>query len=131
MLICPVQSSHVGATRINDSLPTMLECLKRRSHELAVTQKYSYPSWRADLQNWWILVLDLRIFSDVSSYVFMVMPCLRNLDGPPFETVGQALDLALQTAQVHSSYGLNNLLTLTFTLLQTVEFMHKKGIAHG
>jgi len=59
---------------------------------------------------------------------YIVMPFLRPIDKPPFESVKEIIDFVDQILEVYSNRS--NLSVFSKKYIQGLVFLHEKGVAH-
>ncbi|KAI0676773.1 kinase-like domain-containing protein [Trametes maxima] len=107
----PFRPNVVDATRVSDGTLVYLKKVPSSSHELEILSYLSSEEMRHDPRNHCVPLLDvLQDHSDPST-VFMVMPFLRYIDSPQFETVDDTLECLDQ-------------------VLEGLVFIHDHGVAH-
>lgn len=95
------QSGHVmDATSQNDGRMVCIKRLTNDSPELEIATFFSQPHLRSDPRNHCVPVLDSFRDEIDQTISYMVMPFLRRMDNPPFETVGDVVDFADQVIEV-------------------------------
>ncbi|KAH9946418.1 uncharacterized protein BXZ73DRAFT_73176 [Epithele typhae] len=97
--------------RISDGKHIMFKKVKTSSSELEIATYFSSESLRKDPSNHCVPILDVIVDEENPSWCYMVMPFLRHIDKPEFDTIGSILDAVGQ-------------------LLQGLVFMHSHNIAH-
>ncbi|KAH9893444.1 kinase-like domain-containing protein [Cubamyces lactineus] len=107
----PVRIGVMDATRISDGKLVYLKEVKSTSSELKILSYLSSDELRKDPRNHTIPLLETLQHPTNPALVFMVMPFLRFIDQPPFETVEDAYDCGEQ-------------------VLEGLVFMHEHHIAH-
>ncbi|KAI0352731.1 hypothetical protein OH77DRAFT_1513089 [Trametes cingulata] len=101
----------MDARRISDNKLVLLKQVRRDSRELQITPYLSSHPLRRDPRNHSIPILDVLHDPQDDNWSYLVMPFLRYIDDPPFETVGDILECCEQ-------------------LLQGLVFLHEHGVAH-
>ncbi|OSD01823.1 hypothetical protein PYCCODRAFT_1368635 [Trametes coccinea BRFM310] len=104
-------TSSIDAVRVSDNKVVYLKKVRNTSLELELSRYFSSQDLRDDPRNHCVPLLDVIPHPTDPEVSFMVMPWLRLVDRPPFETVDNALDFGEQ-------------------LLEGLTFMHEHGIAH-
>ncbi|KAI0333806.1 hypothetical protein GY45DRAFT_1319027 [Cubamyces sp. BRFM 1775] len=107
----PVRIGVMDATRLSDSKLVYLKEVKSTSSELRILSYLSSNELRQDPRNHTIPLLETLQHPTNPALVFMVMPFLRFIDHPPFETVEDAYDCGEQ-------------------ILEGLVFMHEHHVAH-
>lgn len=72
----------------------------RGEDELEMARLFSEPQRRADPRNHCIPMLDHLVPPEAEGVGIIVLPLLRHVESPPFETVGQVLDFCEQIMDV-------------------------------
>ncbi|KAI9063420.1 hypothetical protein FKP32DRAFT_1572126 [Trametes sanguinea] len=101
----------IDAIRISDGKLVFLKKVRTNSLELKLSRYFSSEDLRDDPRNHCVHLLDVIPHPTEPEVCFMVMPWLRFVDNPPFETIGDALDFGEQ-------------------LLEGLAFMHEHNVAH-
>ncbi|KAI8984969.1 kinase-like domain-containing protein [Trametes punicea] len=101
----------MDARRISDNALVLMKRVRSDSDELAIATYLSSDPLRDDPRNHCVPILDVLRDPEDEEISFLVMPFLRQVDNPPFETVGTLLDCCEQ-------------------LLEGLVFMHEHGVAH-
>ncbi|KAM5532635.1 hypothetical protein V8D89_013679 [Ganoderma adspersum] len=101
----------IDATRLSDGKLVLLKRVAADSMEVKIASYFSSQGIREDPRNHCIPVLDVIPDKDNSNKCYLVMPFLRYVDRPPFESVQSILDCGEQ-------------------LLEGLVFMHEHGVAH-
>ncbi|KAA1472467.1 hypothetical protein DENSPDRAFT_778324 [Dentipellis sp. KUC8613] len=107
----PIRPDLVDATRISDGRLVYLKRVNTEDTEYRIAKFLSSEDLRRDPRNHSVPILD--VFTDPidKSVSYMVMPFLRLFNRPPFQFVGEILDLGEQ-------------------LLEGLVFLHENGVAH-
>ncbi|EIW62129.1 uncharacterized protein TRAVEDRAFT_70311 [Trametes versicolor FP-101664 SS1] len=105
------RSRMIDATRISDGKLVMLKAVQETSTELDICRYFSSGSLRDDPRNRCIPLLEALSHPSDPDVCIMVMPYLRNIDQPPFDTVEDILECGEQ-------------------LLDGLLFMHEHNVAH-
>ncbi|OSX58938.1 hypothetical protein POSPLADRAFT_1151938 [Postia placenta MAD-698-R-SB12] len=108
-ILLPLRPELTDATRISDGKLVYIKRVKTGDQESRIATMLSSPPLLNDPANHCVRVLDLFQDEDDAAVSYMVMPFLRLVDDPPFETVWDLLDLATQLLEVsandsHCSY---------------------------
>lgn len=92
------------AKRISDGSQVMLKIIKPSKHpyEVEIGTFFSNEPLASDPKNHCVPIYDVLTVPDMDDTTILVMPLLRLYDNPPFQTVGEALDLFNQLFEVHS-----------------------------
>ena len=90
----------MDATRISDGKLVLLKHLHTDSQELRIATHLSSPEIRKDPRNHCVPVLDSFLDRDDPDHSYIVMPFLRYVDHPPFESVETMLDCGEQLLEV-------------------------------
>ncbi|KAI5120179.1 hypothetical protein M0805_002647 [Coniferiporia weirii] len=102
-------SKTVDATRVSDGLIVYLKRVEKSSAERVIAQYLTTEGKLRDPRNHCIPILDhFELSEDIE---IMVMPLLRPLDEPPFNSVDEAIDFVRQT-------------------LEGLTFIHSQNVAH-
>ena len=105
-LTCAVQPrpSLVDATRISDGRLVYIKRVQTSSDELKIALMMSPEASQEDKRNHSVPILDH--FTDVDGeYSYMVMPFLRPIDKPPFETVENVVEFVDQILEVSENWS--------------------------
>lgn len=89
----------MDATRISDGKLVLLKRVKTSSPEIDIASFLSSKELRNDPRNHCVPVLDVIVDKD-PSLSYIVMPFLRYIDDPDFDTVGSILECADQFLEV-------------------------------
>ena len=90
----------MDATRLSDGKLVVLKQIRADSNELKIAMHFSSRTMREDPRNHCVPVLDVIPDKDDSSKCFVVMPFLRYVDFPPFESIQSMLDCGEQLLEV-------------------------------
>nr|VWO99344.1 Mannitol 1-phosphate dehydrogenase [Ganoderma boninense] len=101
----------MDATRVSDGKLVLLKRIATDSMEIKIASHFSSRELREDPRNHCIPVLDVVPDQDDPTKSYLVMPFLRYVDRPPFESVQSILDCGEQ-------------------LLEGLAFIHEHGVAH-
>nr|VWO99326.1 Ubiquitin ligase complex F-box protein GRR1, putative [Ganoderma boninense] len=101
----------MDARRISDGRLVQLKRIATQSDELNIARQLSSPEYRSDPRNHCVPILDVFPDADDPKMSYIVMPFLRYVDSPPFESVENMFDCVNQ-------------------LLEGLVFLHDHGIAH-
>ncbi|KAL1937549.1 hypothetical protein VTO73DRAFT_13044 [Trametes versicolor] len=105
------RSRMIDATRISDGKLVMLKAITATSTELNICRYFSSEPLRDNPRNRCIPLLEELLHPSDPDVCIMVMPYLRNIDQPPFDTVEDILECGEQ-------------------LLDGLLFMHEHHVAH-
>lgn len=92
----------IDATRISDSKLVMMKVVPSTSTELDINRYLSSEPLREDPRNRCIPLLDVLSHPNDPDMSIMVMPYLRGIDDPAFDTVEDILDCGEQILDVCS-----------------------------
>ncbi|KAI9063466.1 hypothetical protein FKP32DRAFT_1572015 [Trametes sanguinea] len=101
----------MDARRTSDDSLVLIKRIHSNSTELAIATYLNSRELCQDPRNHTVPVLDVLCDPEDDTVSFLVMPFLRNIDDPPFESLENVLDCCEQ-------------------LLEGLVFMHDHGIAH-
>ena len=90
----------MDATRISDGKLVLLKRVKSSSQEIVIASLLSSEELRKDPRNHCVPVLDIIVDAEDPAVSFIVMPFLRHIDDPPFDTVGSILECMEQLLEV-------------------------------
>ena len=96
----------MDATRLSDGKLVYLKEVKSASSELKILSHLSSDELRKDPRNHTIPLLETLPHPTNPALVFMVMPFLRFIDQPPFETVEDAYECGEQILEVRDFDGI-------------------------
>ena len=114
----------MDATRISDGKLVLLKQVKSSSQELVIASLLSSEESRKDPRNHCVPILDIIVDTEDPSISYMVMPFLRHVDDPPFDTVGSVLECMEQLLEVRFlSASLRQLLRLCRVLCSSTNTM--------
>ncbi|KAI0637717.1 hypothetical protein C8Q77DRAFT_1047583 [Trametes polyzona] len=105
------RSRMIDAIRVADGKMVYFKVVKADSQELEITRYLSSEPLRRDPRNHCVELLDVLPHPDDPNLCFMVLPCLRDIDSPPFESVDELMECGEQ-------------------LLEGLVFMHEHDVAH-
>lgn len=90
------------ATRISDGTQVMLKIIKPslHPHEVKIGTLFSSEPLVSDPKNHCVPIYDVLTVPDIDDRVILVMPLLRQFDDPPFQTIGETVDLFSQLLEV-------------------------------
>ncbi|KIP02951.1 hypothetical protein PHLGIDRAFT_37667 [Phlebiopsis gigantea 11061_1 CR5-6] len=106
----PLRPSLVDATRISDGRLVYIKRVGSQKDELKIALSLGLDEQREDGRNHCVPILDHFPDAD-DAFTYIVMPFLRPVDEPPFETVENVVEFVDQ-------------------LLEGLVFMHERGVAH-
>ena len=92
----------MDATRLSDGKLVLLKYLSTDSQELRIAIHLSSPEMRKDPRNHCVPVLDTFPDRDDPDHSYIVMPFLRYVDHPPFESVETMLECGEQLLEVRA-----------------------------
>jgi serine/threonine protein kinase len=121
----------MDAIRISDGTRVVLKSMSTRGHpnEIPIQQHFSSPPLASDPKNHCVPLYEVIPNPDMPERSFIVMPLLLPCDKPPFQTVGEVLDMLSQLIEVRLSLcGLRS--AFADQSDQGLDFMHKQGVAH-
>ncbi|KAJ3015694.1 hypothetical protein NUW54_g170 [Trametes sanguinea] len=101
----------MDARRISDNKLVLIKRIRRSSREIDIATYLSSAEMRKDPRNHSVPVLDVLNDPIDDTVAFLIMPFLRYIDDPPFESLENVLDCCEQ-------------------LLEGLAFMHVQGVAH-
>ena len=90
----------MDATRISDGKLVILKRINADSAELKIAMHFSSRTMREDPRNHCVPVLDVVPDKDDPNKCFVVMPFLRYVDYPPFESIQSMLNCGEQLLEV-------------------------------
>lgn len=94
------RSRMIDATRLSDGKLVMLKAIPSTSTEVDICRYFSSEPLRNDPRNRCIPLLDVLSHPDDPDVCIMVMPYLRNIDQPLFDTVEDILECGAQILDV-------------------------------
>ncbi|KAI0356687.1 hypothetical protein OH77DRAFT_1589107 [Trametes cingulata] len=101
----------IDATRVSDGKLVYLKKVPSASEELEICRYFSSGNLRQHSRNHCVPLLDVLQHPTDPDVSFIVMPFLRPIDDPAFETIEDILDCGEQ-------------------ILEGLAFMHEHGVAH-
>ncbi|CDO78153.1 hypothetical protein BN946_scf184658.g5 [Trametes cinnabarina] len=101
----------LDARQTSDNKLVLIKRIRRDSPEIDIATYLSSPEMREDPRNHSVPVLDVICDPLDDTVSFLIMPFLKEIDNPPFESIENVLDCCEQ-------------------LLEGLVFMHEKGVAH-
>ncbi|KAI0722005.1 hypothetical protein C8T65DRAFT_724342 [Cerioporus squamosus] len=87
----PAQTHLMNARRISDGKLVLIKKVARKSREVHIATLLSCEELRRDARNHCVPVLDVLDGPEDHAVSFLVMPFLRNIDDPEFDTIGSIL----------------------------------------
>ncbi|KAI0751222.1 hypothetical protein C8Q80DRAFT_559546 [Daedaleopsis nitida] len=107
-----VRRAHVmDARRISDNKLVLIKKVAANSQELQIGTYFSSIDLRQDPRNHCVPILDVLTDVEDTTVVYIVMPFLRHIASPDFDTVG-------------------SILTCVQQLLEGLVFLHEHNVAH-
>ena len=103
MLVQPIQPLRphlLDAQRLCDEKLVLMKKVKSDSQEVRIATYLSSADLREDPDNHCVPILDVLRDPYDASLSFLVMPFLRYIDQPRFDTVGSILDCVQQLLEV-------------------------------
>ncbi|KAI0356686.1 hypothetical protein OH77DRAFT_225771 [Trametes cingulata] len=94
----------IDATRVSDGKLVCLKKVRSTSQELEICRYFSSEELRRDPRNHCIPLLDVLPHPTDPDISFMMMPYLRSIDDPPFETVEDAMECGEQILEHHVAH---------------------------
>ncbi|TFK39427.1 kinase-like domain-containing protein [Crucibulum laeve] len=103
----------LDAIRISDGVQVMLKRIElaKSPKEVEIGRMFSSPPLVSDPRNHCAGTWDVLKIPDKNDEFIIVMPLLQEFENPPFETVGEVVDLCRQ-------------------LFEGLQFMHSNNVAH-
>ena len=93
----------IDATRASDGKLVYLKAISKTSQELELCRFFSSDELRQDPRNHCVPLLDVVAHPTDPDTCFVVMPFLRKIDNPAFDTVEQVMDCGEQLLEVRNS----------------------------
>lgn len=93
----------IDATRASDGKLVYLKAISKTSQELELCRFFSSEELRRDPRNHCVPLLDVVAHPTDLDTCFIVMPFLRKIDNPAFNTVEQVMDCGEQLLEVRNS----------------------------
>ena len=90
----------IDARRISDGKAVFIKKIASGCPEEALARHLSSPNLRTDPRNHSVPILDLIPAPNGEPMTYLVMPLLRYIDKPPFETVEEVLECGEQLLEV-------------------------------
>lgn len=90
----------MDAIRLVDGKQVFIKKVPSTSSKLRIATYLSSPELRKDARNHCVPILEVLTDPEDSSISFLVMPLLRYIDQPEFDTVGCILDFVEQLLEV-------------------------------
>ena len=97
----------MDATRASDGQLVLLKQIATNSLESKIATHFSSHGVRDDPRNHCIPVMDVFPDEDDPSKSYLVMPFLRYIDDPPFESIGSMLECGEQLLEVRLMFSLS------------------------
>ena len=94
----------MDATRISDGKLVSLKRVKSSSQEIVIASLLSSEELRKDPRNHCVPILDIIADTEDPTLSFIIMPFLRHIDDPPFDTVGSILECMEQLLEASLSF---------------------------
>ncbi|GBE79197.1 hypothetical protein SCP_0203940 [Sparassis crispa] len=107
----PVVQHLIDATRLSDGALVHIKRVNTGDNESQIATMLSSDALRNDPRNHCVPILEVIQDTDDETISYMVMPFLRFIDNPPFQTVENLVDFADQ-------------------ILEGLLFLHQQGVAH-
>ncbi|KIP07949.1 hypothetical protein PHLGIDRAFT_127369 [Phlebiopsis gigantea 11061_1 CR5-6] len=101
----------IDAVRIRDGALVSIKRARTGSEDITLAQHLYSSSLKDDPRNHCVPVLDTIVDEEEPDTTYLVMPFLRLMDSPPFETVDEVVDFIDQ-------------------ILEGLVFLHEQGVAH-
>lgn len=122
----------IDATRISDGRLVYIKAVLTNSEELRILRMLSQQDIKDDPRNHCVPLLDVLLDDEDPGVSYIVMPFLRLVDNPPFETIGDAVDFVGQILEVSGFYSLRLQLLLDdlCSFNKGLEFIHDHDVAH-
>ena len=92
----------IDATRVVDGQLVYLKKVLSSSHELEICRFFSSESLRRDPRNHCVPLVEVLPHPTDPETSFIVMPFLRNIDDPAFETIEDILECGEQLLEVRT-----------------------------
>lgn len=120
----------VDATDINTGKMVYIKEIRAGSEERRIAELLRQNDWGSDPRNHCVPVLN--IFGDTQDpeILYMVMPFLRPMFNPPFESVKEVIDFTDQILEVDHPVCFSRITQAQGEISQGLVFLHEKGIAH-
>ncbi|KAJ7147591.1 hypothetical protein C8R43DRAFT_889585 [Mycena crocata] len=117
----------MDATRTEDGLPVMLKKIEKAAvsayiNETTTGLYFSTPPRAAHPRNHCVPIYEVLQVPDNIEHEIIVMPALRKLTSPPFDTFGEVVECLRQIFQAYSFLG--GLIHIG------IQFMHAHNVAH-
>ncbi|KAJ8502134.1 hypothetical protein ONZ51_g223 [Trametes cubensis] len=109
--ILPTRLNLMDARRISDNKLVLIKKVRSGSAEVQIASALYSKPLRSNPRNHCVPVLDVLRDPQDEAWSYLVMPFLRDIDDPPFESVDNILDCCEQ-------------------LLEGLAFIHEQGVAH-
>ncbi|KAG8921941.1 hypothetical protein FRC02_012263 [Tulasnella sp. 418] len=118
----------LDAERIKDGKIVILKQAKANTPEIEIGRYVSSPELRDEESNHCMPLLDVLTNPEEPEQVILVIPLLRHIEIPMPVTVSECVDFVQQTLEVW--FHLFIIVTADPAMIQGLNFMHSKGIAH-
>ena len=92
----------MDARRLSDGKQVAIKKLSSDSNELRIAAYMSSEELRQDTRNHCVPILDVLVDQNDPTMTFIVMPLLRYIDDPDFDTVGSILDCVEELLEVNT-----------------------------
>ena len=118
----------MDARRISDDRLVLIKQVVTGSQEERIARFLSSPEMLQDPRNHCVPILDVLRDPNDHNITYLIMPFLRYIDKPPFETVEELLECGEQILEV-----CRHVSGLPHTLIvepQGLVFLHENGVAH-
>lgn len=109
--VLPAREHLIDAIRISDEKLVYLKRVRTGDEESRIACMLSAPPLRDDPRNHCVPILDIFQDDEDESISYMVMPFLRLINSPPFDTPQDVIEFVDQ-------------------ILEGLVFMHEQGVAH-
>ena len=117
--------------RASDGTLVLFKKVKLASQEVEIASFLSSEELRKDPRNHCVSILDVIADDKDSTDCFLVMPFLRWIDDPEFDTVGTILDCVEQLLEVrHLAFGWYAFDSSPYATVQGLVFLHEHNVAH-
>ncbi|KAJ2968427.1 hypothetical protein NUW54_g13221 [Trametes sanguinea] len=132
----PMIPNLMDARRLSDNKLVQFKRVRRTSPELEIATYLSSAELRNDPRNHSVPIWDVLDDPQDDTISYLVMPLLRYLDSPPFETVENVLDCCEQLIEVRlgtthcSPCAYASSAHPPYAMLQGMVFLHEHGVAH-
>jgi serine/threonine protein kinase len=126
LLLCQARPLLVDATRISDGKLVYIKQMRTNDEESRIALMLSSFG---DPANHSVPISDTFVDPTDENISYLVMPFLRLVDDPTFESIGEILDFVDQVLEVSEGPSLSKSDVL-ICCPQGLIFMHSKGVAH-